>query len=121
MMALFLQLGDWVNPAGLLLMLSAAAYATPSAPQIAALHWNTAVRLTIAAASHEVFGRAIPCSAVAQQRHKVIRNGVALVGEESVSGVTGGTVAGSIRRPHPCVPTSSAMTESRSAAKRQPQ
>src|SRR5207302_10806085 len=26
----------------------------------------------------------------AQQRHKIIRNGVALVGEESVSGVTGG-------------------------------
>src|SRR5215472_2400586 len=31
------------------------------------------------------FGRAIPCSAVAQQRHKIIRNRVALVGEESVS------------------------------------
>ena len=29
--------------------------------------------------------RAIPCSAVAQQRHKIIRNGVALAGEESVS------------------------------------
>ena len=28
---------------------------------------------------------AIPCSAVAQQRHKIIRNGVALVREESVS------------------------------------
>ena len=28
--------------------------------------------------------------AFAQQRHKMIRNGVALVGEESVSGVTGG-------------------------------
>src|SRR5215472_10345834 len=27
----------------------------------------------------------MPCSAVAQQRHKIIRNGVALVGEESVS------------------------------------
>src|SRR5215831_9311729 len=35
---------------------------------------------------HAVFGRAMPCSAVAQQRHKIIRNGVALVGEESVSG-----------------------------------
>src|SRR5437762_9042555 len=55
--------------------------------------------LTTAAASHAVFGRAIPCSAVAQQRHKIIRNRVALVGEESVSGLTGGTVAGSIRRP----------------------
>src|SRR3954453_19763884 len=31
-------------------------------------------------------GRAIPCSAVAEQRHNIIRNGVALVGEESVSG-----------------------------------
>ena len=29
--------------------------------------------------------RAIPCSAGAQQRHKIIRNGVALAGEESVS------------------------------------
>src|SRR3954453_15111905 len=28
------------------------------------------------------FGGAIPCSAVAQQRHKIIRNGVALVGQE---------------------------------------
>jgi hypothetical protein len=34
--------------------------------------------------------RAIPCSAVAQQRHKIIHNRVALGGEESVSGVTGG-------------------------------
>jgi hypothetical protein len=33
----------------------------------------------------------MPCSDGAQQRHKIIRNGVALVGEESVSGVTGGT------------------------------
>src|SRR6516165_10195642 len=30
------------------------------------------------------------CSDGAKQRHKIIRNGVALVGEESVSGVTGG-------------------------------
>ena len=35
--------------------------------------------------------QAIPCSAVAQQRHKIIRNGVALAGEESVSGVTRGS------------------------------
>jgi len=33
----------------------------------------------------------MPCSDGAQQRHKIIRNEVALVGEESVSGVTGGT------------------------------
>ena len=36
MMVLFLQLRDWVNAAGLLLMLSAAACATPPAPQVAA-------------------------------------------------------------------------------------
>src|SRR5215471_14680197 len=35
--------------------------------------------------------RAIPCSAVAQERHKITHNRVALVGEESVSGVTGGS------------------------------
>ena len=35
-MALFLQLRDWVNAAGLVLMLSAAACATSPAPQIAA-------------------------------------------------------------------------------------
>src|SRR5215472_12329598 len=35
---------------------------------------------------HASWVRAMPCSAVAQQRHKIIRNGVALVGEESVSG-----------------------------------
>src|ERR1700730_4798967 len=33
-------------------------------------------------------GRVIPCSDPAQQRHNIIRNRVALVGEESVSGVT---------------------------------
>src|SRR5215469_1585732 len=31
------------------------------------------------------FGRAIPCAGVAQQRQKIIRNRVALAGEESVS------------------------------------
>src|SRR6266446_3016845 len=30
--------------------------------------------------------RAIPCSAVPQQRHKIVQNRLALVGEESVSG-----------------------------------
>ena len=34
---------------------------------------------------------AIPCSAVAQQRHKIIPNRVALVSGESMSGVTGGS------------------------------
>jgi len=34
---------------------------------------------------HALRVRAIPCSAVAQQRQKIIRNGVALAGEESVS------------------------------------
>src|ERR1700680_4569011 len=33
-------------------------------------------------------GRAIPCSIAAEQRHKIIGNRLALVGEESVSGVT---------------------------------
>ena len=36
-MAIFLQLRDWVNTAGLLLMLSAAACATSPAPQVSAL------------------------------------------------------------------------------------
>jgi hypothetical protein len=35
-----------------------------------------------------VRGRAIPCSAVARQCHKIVQNRLALVGEESVSGVT---------------------------------
>src|SRR5262249_46604548 len=35
--------------------------------------------------------RAIPCSAVAQQRHKIIRKRLALLGDESVSVVTVGT------------------------------
>src|SRR6202521_2795790 len=35
--------------------------------------------------------RAIPCSELAQQRHNIIRKRVALVAEESVSVVTGGT------------------------------
>ena len=36
-------------------------------------------------ADHAFWVRAIPCSTVAQQRHKIIRNGVALVREVSVS------------------------------------
>jgi hypothetical protein len=39
--------------------------------------------------------RAIPCSALAQQRHKIISIRLALVGEESVSGVTRGSSRGS--------------------------
>jgi len=35
--------------------------------------------------------RAIPCPASREQRHKIIHNRVALGGEESVSGVTGGS------------------------------
>jgi hypothetical protein len=34
-------------------------------------------------ADHAFWVRAIPCSTVAQQRHKIIRNGVALVREET--------------------------------------
>jgi hypothetical protein len=41
------------------------------------------------------FGGAIPCSAVAQRRQKIIHNRLALVGEESVSGVTRGNGRGS--------------------------
>src|SRR5215813_11331220 len=67
---------------------------------------------------HAFSVRAIPCSAVAQPRHKIIRNGVALVGEQSVSGSPAATAAGSIRRPHPCASTSSAMTGSRCAVRR---
>src|SRR5258707_13129498 len=39
-------------------------------------------------------GRAIPCSIAAEQRHKIIGNRLALVAEESVSGVTAGPPAG---------------------------
>src|SRR5262249_57080112 len=35
--------------------------------------------------------RAIPCPAMFEQRHKIIHNRVALGGEESVSGVSGGS------------------------------
>src|SRR6516165_9186604 len=42
-------------------------------------------------ADSRVLGRAIPCSAVAQQRHKIIRNRLALLRDESVSEVTVGT------------------------------
>src|SRR5215510_6650262 len=68
-----------------------------------------------------VRGRAILCSNLAKQRHGIIRKAVALAGEESVSGVAGGTAAGSIRRTHSCVFTLSAMTESPCAASRRQQ
>src|SRR5947199_10694644 len=57
--------------------------ADPWAP----VRWDCGPFLPLRAAG---LNRAIPCSDCAQQRHKIIRNGVALVGEESVSGVTGG-------------------------------
>src|SRR5215831_13148588 len=63
-------------------------------------------------ADHVFWVRAIPCSGAARQRHNIIRNRVALVGEESVSGVTAATAVGSTRRTHPCASTSLAMTES---------
>src|SRR6516164_3806123 len=73
-------------------------------------------------ASARSWFRAIPCPAMFEQRHKIIHNRVALGGEESVSGVTGGSgPSGPTRRTHPCASTSSAMTASRCAAKRQPQ
>src|SRR6516164_5305131 len=42
-------------------------------------------------ASARSWFRAIPCPAMFEQRHKIIHNRVALGGEESVSGVTGGS------------------------------
>jgi hypothetical protein len=41
--------------------------------------------------SARILSRAIPCSDRAQQRHKIIRKTVALLGDESVSVVTVGT------------------------------
>jgi hypothetical protein len=63
-------------------------------------------------ADHAFWVRAIPCSGAARQRHNIIRNRVALLSEESVSGVTAATAVGSTRRTHPCASTSLAMTES---------
>src|ERR1700680_4224038 len=45
-------------------------------------------------------GRVMPCSIVAEQRHKIIRKGVALVCEESVSGVTAELPPGRSGVPH---------------------
>src|SRR5947209_8810578 len=53
----------------------------------ASVRWDCGLFLPLRAAG---LNRAIPCSDCAQQRHKIIRNGLSLVGEESVSGVTGG-------------------------------
>src|SRR5580700_9916024 len=63
-------------------------------------------------------GRVMPCSIVAEQRHKIIRKGVALVCEESVSGVTAEPAAGSIRSTPSCASISLAPTGSRLAARR---
>jgi len=49
---------------------------------------------SIATAAMPGLDRAIPCSALAQQRHKIIRNRLALVSEESVSGLTRGSGRG---------------------------
>jgi hypothetical protein len=46
-----------------------------------------------------VLGRAIPCSELAQQRHNIIRERVALVRNESVSVVTVGIAPTQTRRP----------------------
>src|SRR6202011_1565978 len=45
-------------------------------------------------------GRVIPCSDPAQQRHNIIGNRLALVGEESVSGVTAEPPPGQSGEPH---------------------
>src|SRR5271167_4222158 len=68
-----------------------------------------------------VLGRAVPCSAVARRRHKIIRNRLALLGEESVSVGHRRHPAGSTRRTHPCASTLSATTESCCAARRRQQ
>jgi hypothetical protein len=47
-----------------------------------------------------ILGRAVLCSKLAEQRHGIIRKGLALLGEESVSEVTGGTAAGSTSPTH---------------------
>jgi hypothetical protein len=57
---------------------------------------------------------------MAEQRHKIIRKGLALLGDESVSVVT----VGMCRRKqetYPCVSTSLAMTALTYAASRRPQ
>jgi hypothetical protein len=51
------------------------------------LAFQTAARLATHRGSCGL-GRVMPCSDPAKQRHKIIGNRVALVGEESVSGVT---------------------------------
>src|SRR5690348_2863230 len=48
----------------------------------------------IVSTSCSVQARVIPCSNCAQQRHKIIRNGVALLGKESVSGSPAATGRG---------------------------
>src|ERR1700674_209768 len=57
-------------------------------------------------------GRAIPCSIAAEQRHKIIGNRLALVAEESVSGVTAEPPPGQSGAPaeHLIMPTDSALT-----------
>src|SRR6516165_463792 len=92
---------------------------TPARPQV--VPFFAALLKNIRHRRSRVLGRAILCSNLAEQRHGIIRKAVALTGKESVSGVTGGTVAGSIRRTHPCAFTLSAVTESRCAASRQRQ
>lgn len=57
---------------------------------------------------------------MAQQRPKIIRNGVALVGKESVSGLPAAAAAGQSGEPTH-VSILSAMTESRCAATHRPQ
>jgi hypothetical protein len=59
-----------------------------SRPQPSRASFRSKLCLLIPLITAAVPGRAIPCSAAPQQRHKIVQNRLALVGEESVSGVT---------------------------------
>src|SRR5882762_1000951 len=57
-------------------------------PQPSRASFASELCLLIPLSTAAVRSRAIPCSAAPQQRHKIVQNRLALVGEESVSGVT---------------------------------
>src|SRR6516165_3950523 len=74
-------------------------------------HWVFRFSEATRICGRRVWVRAIPCSTVAQQPHKIIQKRVALLGNESVSVVTVGT--GPTQPGDPlCVSTSLAVTES---------
>ena len=87
-------------------------------PQPSRASFPSELCLLIPLITAAVPSRAIPCSAAPQQRHKIVQNRLALVGEESVSGVTAEPPPGQTGDTHSCASTSSATTESRCAARR---